>query len=120
MHSEEQDRSSVGLIPVRKILLFLFALHGKYPFMCNFGCVLLIVVTSSTQLITHLLLSTWRPYPCIMANQLFAFIACVREQVVITGDAIGAVVRLDVLAAIQRFFAVVTVKSVSHCNFLQI
>lgn len=61
----------------------------------------------------------WMPYPCVMANQFFALVTCVREQGVIAGNAVGAVIRLDVLAAIQRFFAIVTVKSVSHRNFLK-
>ncbi len=59
------------------------------------------------------------PHPCIMANQLFALIACVWEQAVITGDAVGTVIWLDVLAAIKGLLAVVTVKTVSHCNILQ-
>lgn len=58
-----------------------------------------------------------KEFPCVMANQFFALVTCVREQAVIAGNAVGAVIRLDVLAAIQRFFAIVTVKSVSHRNF---
>lgn len=66
-----------------------------------------------------LIMSKWMPYSCIMADQLLALITCVREQAVVAGDAVGTVIWLDVLAAIQGFFAVVTVKTISHCNFCQ-
>lgn len=54
-----------------------------------------------------------------MANQLFTLITSVWEKAVVTWDAVWAVVWLDVLAAIQGFLAVVTVKTVSHGSILE-
>lgn len=58
-------------------------------------------------------------HPCVMADQLFTLITSVWEQTVVTWDAVWAVVRLDVLAAVQRLLAVVAVKTVSHGSILE-
>lgn len=49
-----------------------------------------------------------------MAYQLLALVAGVGEKAVVAGDAVGAVVGLDVLATIQRLLAVVAVETVCH------
>lgn len=54
--------------------------------------------------------------PSVVADQLFALVARVGEETVVARDAVRAVVRLDVLPAIQRFLTVVTVKAVCHCS----
>lgn len=58
----------------------------------------------------------WRApsHPCVVANQLLALFTGVGEKAVIAGDAVGAVFRLDVLAAIQGLLAVVTVEAIGH------
>lgn len=40
-------------------------------------------------------------HPCVVAYQLLALVAGVGEKAVVAGDAVGAVVGLDVLAAVQ-------------------
>lgn len=60
----------------------------------------------------------WMPYPCIMADQFFALVTRVGKEAVVAWDAVGTVVWLDVLAAVQGLLAVVTVKTVGHRDFL--
>ena len=49
-----------------------------------------------------------------MADQLFALITGVGKVGIIAGDAVRAVVHLDVLAPIQGLLAVVAVKALCH------
>lgn len=59
------------------------------------------------------------PHPRVVADQLFALVARVGEEVVVARDAVGALVRLDVLAAVQGLLAVVAVETVRHGSDLQ-
>lgn len=53
-------------------------------------------------------------HSAVMADQLFALITGVGKVGIIAGDAVWAVVHLDVLAPIQGLLAVVTVKALCH------
>lgn len=55
-----------------------------------------------------------RPHPAVVADQLFALIAGVGEVRVVAGDAVRAVVHLDVLAPVQGLLAVVAVEALCH------
>lgn len=56
----------------------------------------------------------WWPHPGVVGDELLALVTGVGEEAVVAGDAVGVVVRLDVLAAVQRLLAVVAVEAVGH------
>lgn len=53
-------------------------------------------------------------HPAVVADQLLALITCIGKVGIVAGDAVGAIVHLDVLAPIQGFLAVVTVEALGH------
>lgn len=55
-----------------------------------------------------------RAHLCVVSNYLFAFLAGVGVQAVVAGDAVGIVLRQDVLASIQGLVAVFTVEPITH------
>lgn len=55
-----------------------------------------------------------RAHLCIVSNYFFAFLAGVGVQAVVAGDAVGIVLRQDVLASIQGLVAVFTVEPIAH------
>lgn len=55
-----------------------------------------------------------RAHLCIVSNYFFAFLAGVGVQAVVAGDAVGIVLRQDVLASIQGLVAVFTVEPITH------
>lgn len=52
--------------------------------------------------------------PAVVANQLLALITGIGEVSIIAGDAVWAIVHLDVLAPIQGLLAVVAVEALGH------
>lgn len=71
----------------------------------------LLITEASLEVILKLLLKT---HPCIVAYQLLALVAGVGKKAVVAGDAVWILLRLDVLPSIQRFFAVVAIKALTH------
>lgn len=61
--------------------------------------------------------SRWPPHPGVVSDELLALVAGVGEEAVVAGDAVGLLVRLDVLAAVQRLLAVVAVEAVGHLGW---
>lgn len=53
-------------------------------------------------------------HSAVVADQLFAFVTGVGKVGIVAGDAVRAIVHLDVLAAIQGLLAVVAVKTLCH------
>lgn len=63
---------------------------------------------------TELLVCRASTHPAVVADQLLALVAGVGEMRIVAGDAVGAIVHLDVLAPIQGLLAVVTVEALCH------
>lgn len=63
---------------------------------------------------TDLLVCRAPTHPAVVADQLLALVAGVGEVRVVAGDAVRAVVHLDVLAPVQGLLAVVTVEALCH------
>lgn len=55
-----------------------------------------------------------RTHSAVVADELFALVAGVGEVGVVAGDAVRAVVHLDVLAPVQGLLAVVAVEALGH------
>lgn len=53
-------------------------------------------------------------HPAVVADQLLALITCIGKVGIVAGDAVGAIVHLDVLAPIQGLLAVVAVETLGH------
>ena len=53
-------------------------------------------------------------HPAVVADQLLALITGIGEVSIIAGEAVWAIVHLDVLAPIQGLLAVVAVEALGH------